>query len=111
MKFNFPWDLSDTDDDEGKWVTPSREKQCGNCHKFLSEGDVYCRFCGTKKGEGEYKPYLNVMVCIYGPMPLDRLHKCESCGHEWTTCDMVDDEKFCPKCGGNAPVIRCEEEF
>lgn len=77
--------------------------QCGNCHKRLDENDKYCRICGTKVGEGAYEPYQDLMECIYGPMPVDRKHTCKKCGYEWITCLMLDREKYCPKCGGDAP--------
>ncbi|MCF0230592.1 MAG: hypothetical protein HUJ76_12985, partial [Parasporobacterium sp.] len=44
---------------ERKKIMPDRETQCGNCHEFFEEGDQYCRFCGTKKGEGAFEPYYN----------------------------------------------------
>lgn len=77
--------------------------QCGNCHAFLEAEDKYCRICGTRVGEGPYEPYQDLMECIYGPMPEDRTHICKSCGYKWTTCKMLDEEKYCPKCGGHAP--------
>lgn len=93
----------------GTWKIPTKD-QCGNCHANLQEGDKYCRICGTKVGEGEYAPYLDIMEVIYGPMPVERVHTCEKCGHTWTTCLMVDKEAYCPMCGGNAPYGR-EEGF
>ena len=45
------------------------EGRCGNCHKFFGEGDLYCRYCGTKAGEGRYEPYDDIMQCVYGPPP------------------------------------------
>ncbi len=84
------------------WVVPD-DSYCGNCHARLREGDRYCRICGTRAGEGKFEPYQQVMQCIYGPMPLKRIHRCQSCGYSWSTCAMIDDENYCPKCGGNAP--------
>ena len=40
------------------------EGRCGNCHKFFGEGDLYCRYCGTKAGEGRYEPYDDIMQCV-----------------------------------------------
>ena len=48
-------------------------------------------------------------ACIYGPPPVSRTHKCEKCGFTWKTTLMIDDEKFCPECGGPAPVVASEE--
>lgn len=85
------------------WVTPDAT-HCGNCHATLGEGDKYCRICGTKAGEGAFAPYQQIMQCIYGPRPEERTHTCEKCGYTWTTCLMLDNEKYCPQCGGNAPA-------
>lgn len=83
---------------EGVWRKPTKD-QCGNCHATLTDGDKYCRICGTKVGEGEYAPYLDTIQCIYGPMPKTREHECKGCGYKWTTCLMVDKERYCPHCG------------
>jgi rubrerythrin len=42
-------------------------------------------------------------ACIYGPPPVTRVHKCKKCGYSWETSLMIDDEKWCPECGGEAP--------
>ncbi len=80
------------------------ENRCENCHSPLNQGDRYCRICGTKRGEGPFEPYENVTVCIYGPMPVKCVHRCERCGYKWSTVLMVDDERYCPRCGGKATV-------
>jgi len=80
------------------------EGRCGNCHKSLNDDDKYCRYCGTKRGEGAFKPYQNVMYCIYGPMPVKRTHKCKKCGNTWETMLMIDNEDFCPICGSKTKV-------
>ena len=85
------------------WVVPDRTR-CGNCHAPLREDDKYCRFCGTKAGEGEFAPYQQIMQCIYGPAPVKRTHVCENCGYRWTTCVMLDNQNYCPQCGGPAPI-------
>lgn len=36
---------------------------------------------------------------------MKRTHKCDNCMFIWKTTDMVDEEKFCPRCGHSAPVI------
>ena len=76
-------------------------KVCENCHECYIEGDKYCRFCGAPMGEPYYID--EDFACIYGPAPMRRLHKCGTCGYAWETDYMVDDERFCPKCGGSAP--------
>lgn len=80
-----------------------RCQYCGNCHAYLEPDDKYCRICGTKAGMGAFKPHLEIMQCIYGPEPVDRIHICKRCGYTWKTCLMIDKEKYCPKCGGAAP--------
>lgn len=77
------------------------ERVCGNCHALLQEGDRYCRICGTKRGEGAYLPYEDLaQPCIYGSEPVEVTHKCARCGYSWTTCLMIDEQRFCPLCGG-----------
>ena len=86
-----------------------REGICGNCGESLGTGDNYCRLCGTKAGEGAFLPRRNIMQCVYGPAPVNRTHTCTECGYSWTTCLMIDDEKYCPKCGGSAPYTEEDE--
>ena len=88
-----------------KYFQPATKDTCGNCHEPLEPGDKYCRYCGTKVGDGAYNPFQDLMECIYGPMPVDREHACTVCGFSWTTRLMIDDQKFCPKCGGLAMKI------
>ena len=91
------------------------EKQCGNCHEYIQEGDKYCRICGTKVGYGHYEPYQISDACIYGPRPVVRMHKCKHCDYEWSTCLMVDKQRYCPMCGydeqtgkpGRGVITRC----
>ncbi|MBQ9809332.1 MAG: zinc ribbon domain-containing protein [Ruminococcus sp.] len=86
------------------------EGRCGNCHKLLG-GDAYCRYCGTKAGNGSYEPYEDIVQCVYGPMPVDREHVCRKCGYKWTSCKMIDDEWFCPICGGSVNVTEMPGHF
>lgn len=83
------------------------EDRCGNCHEPLRQNDKFCRYCGTRRGDGAFAPYKNVMECIYGPPPVERRHVCGNCGYSWTTMLMIDDQKYCPRCGGNAD---CREQ-
>ena len=87
---------------EDRLITPTKD-QCGNCHAHLGPEDKFCRICGTRRGEGAYEPYREIMQCIYGPMPETRTHTCKQCGYSWTTCVMIDDQRYCPQCGGDAP--------
>ena len=83
---------------EAGWIVPGRN-QCGNCHEKLSPDDRYCPYCGTRVGEGEYEPYKDIMQAIYGPMPEERCHLCVDCGYLWKTCLMIDNQRYCPRCG------------
>ena len=76
-------------------------KVCANCKNPYIDGDKYCRYCGAKMGKPAFIP--DNMACIYGPPPIKRVHKCVKCGYTWTTNQMVDQERYCPKCGGYAP--------
>ena len=90
------------------WETRYENNQCGNCQGYLGPGDKYCRLCGTKAGEGSFKPWQNFMECVYGPMPVLRKHECSRCGHTWETMLMIDNQRFCPECGGLDKGAVCE---
>ena len=62
--------------------------------------DEYCRYCGTKRGEGEFKPYENFVPCVYGS-PITYIHKCEKCGTEFQSNGMGGRAWYCYKCGSN----------
>ena len=79
--------------------------RCGKCTAYIGTEDQYCRYCGAKRGEGEVNPYYDEPVCVYGPPPVNRLHICNECGYEWTTCAMIDEQRYCPKCGHTCKVI------
>ena len=34
---------------------------------------------------------------------------CAKCGYSWETNRMIDNERYCPKCGGSAPASGEEE--
>ena len=88
-----------------EWST-DYEGRCGNCHSRIRDDEKYCRYCGTKRGEGKFEPYQNVMQCIYGPMPVKRVRKCTKCKKKWKTMVMIDDQNFCPDCGSPSKIIR-----
>ena len=77
--------------------------RCGNCGAKLDVDDKYCKVCGTRVGDGDYKPFRFLEACVYGPPPIERTHVCVICGYSWKTEFMIDDQKYCPKCGGSAP--------
>lgn len=60
-------------------------------------------------GKAEYIE--ETFACIYGPPPMERLHKCNNCGYAWETHKMIDEERFCPKCGDSAPYEENKEGF
>ena len=41
--------------------------RCGNCKAFLQTGDNYCKYCGTRRGEGKFEPFWEVTDILYGP--------------------------------------------
>lgn len=74
--------------------------KCGNCHADMEDGDRFCRYCGTPRGEGAFLPYNNEVLCIYAP-PMETRHKCKKCGYSWVRSRLgVDNAEFCPKCRG-----------
>ena len=73
--------------------------RCGNCHKVLDEGDKYCRYCGTKRGEGRFLPFENPMYALYGAPTLKKYY-CQNCLNEWKIRVFFDEEStHCPNCG------------
>ena len=88
------------------WRDRKYRKVCGNCGAKVTEGDKYCRICGTLVGNGAFVPQMSMTGNrLYGPRPIPRRHVCENCGHQWTTSLMVDKEAYCPNCGGPAPIV------
>ena len=75
---------------------------CANCKSRYIEGDKYCRYCGAPNGSPEY--IQETFASIYGP-PYRSAHKCKECGFSWENSGLGSDrQKWCPKCGGKAPV-------
>jgi len=83
-------------------------KVCANCKHTYAEEDKYCRYCGAPLGKPDYIE--EIFSEIYGPPPMERVHKCAECGYTWETNLMIDDDMWCPKCGGSAPG-QSEEEW
>lgn len=82
------------------------KNKCGNCHGELMEGDKYCRYCGTLRGEGAFEPYSNVAARLYGPLPRKYVHECRKCSYTWMASQRTPSMLYCPKCGEEAPMIR-----
>ena len=83
-----------------KDLSTDYEGKCGNCHKYIGE-DEYCRYCGTKRGEGKFEPYENFMPCVYGS-PNTYIHKCQKCGTEFKSSGMGSNPRYCYKCGSDS---------
>ncbi len=91
-------DLEDFLESEGYILSRNYENRCGNCRKSMRPEDKYCRYCGTLRGKGKFKPYRNEVSYVYGP-PVKTKHKCGDCGYIWVACVMGGDSpKYCPKC-------------
>ena len=78
----------------------NKMKVCANCKETYIEGDKYCRYCGAPMGKAAY---------IDEDFACKRVHTCKKCGYSWETELMIDDERWCPQCGGRAPVTSEEE--
>ena len=82
--------------------------RCGCCHQRIRANDNYCRYCGTKRGEGEFEPYFNIVCCVYGP-PIQTKYECEVCGKSWMrTLWGGEHAKYCPQCGSDR-IMNCRE--
>ena len=94
-----PYPDTDQRGRRGRWVQDSRHCFCGE--RYREEDDVYCRFCGKKRGDapGRYfKVSPDDMECVYGPMPGILNYNCANCGNSWTSSNW-DWQYYCPKCG------------
>ncbi len=74
--------------------------RCGNCHAYMEKTDKYCKYCGTKRGEGRFRPFKNPLYCVYGP-PIKKKYRCKKCSHKWYTAALGggEDSLYCPQCG------------
>lgn len=85
--------------------------RCGHCYKKLRKKDMFCRYCGTQRGEGEFKPfnpYYNEHCTVYGP-PVrginNIIHECPNCNFKWSIKKMGwTNESYCPKCGMDVDI-------
>jgi predicted nucleic acid-binding Zn-ribbon protein len=81
--------------------TTDKGNKCANCHATLPKNALYCDACGTKKGDGKFKPQRNRPRAIYGP-PIRITHHCSSCGYIWQKSGMkIKNSSSCPKCGAS----------
>ena len=81
--------------------TTDKGNKCANCHAILPKNALYCDACGTKRGDGKFKPQRNRPRAIYGP-PIRITHHCSSCGYIWQKSGMkIKNSSRCPKCGAS----------
>lgn len=71
--------------------------KCGNCQEWIGEEAKYCPFCGTKRGEGKFEPYENIIACVYGP-PHQTTFFCSECNHKWGSSETHIKTIYCPNC-------------
>ena len=83
-----------------------KERVCAKCGRIYIPKDRYCRFCGTPMGLPEFIEQDDGFICANGPEAVKRLHICVQCGHMWKTELMVDEQRYCPICGGRAPALK-----
>ena len=53
------------------FVEEDRTDRCRNCNSIFEGNEAYCKYCGTKRGEGKFRPGDNPIVCVYGPPRID----------------------------------------
>lgn len=99
--------------DEHLTLSTDYEGKCGNCQKHLKDADNYCRYCGTKHGEGSFEPYKpedNQNECVYGA-PITFLIECDKCDTGFEQGGMTGDPipRYCPQCGTEADVTEIDD--
>ncbi|WP_407443828.1 hypothetical protein [Fibrobacter sp.] len=83
---------------EKKRIPKGYRDICGNCQAELLKGALYCDLCGTKRGEGEFKPIENLIAPLYGP-PSEIKQHCSSCDYSWQRIGVgIEKSSYCPKC-------------
>lgn len=82
--------------------------KCGNCHKTIDSDDKYCKYCGTKNGEGAFLPYNNALQFAYGS-PMIKQYQCPKCGLKWQEISVGRDRRYCKECGILANLQSIEE--
>lgn len=93
---------------EKKRIPKGYRDICGNCQAELLKGALYCDLCGTKRGEGEFKPIENLIAPLYGP-PSEIIQRCSSCDYSWQRIGVgIEKSSYCPKC--KSPSIRTLEK-
>lgn len=93
---------------EKKRIPKGYRDICGNCQAELLKGALYCDLCGTKRGEGEFKPIKNISRFVYAP-PIKIIQHCSACSYKWLKVGLgIKKSSYCPKC--QSPSIRTLEK-
>lgn len=77
---------------------------CWRCGNELFDDDLYCRYCGLKRGERpepekEYDPDSDEISIVYGP-PMVSEYECKNCKALFTDKSLGSATvNFCPFCG------------
>lgn len=81
--------------------------KCNNCGNNILENDRFCRYCGTKKGEGSYNPEDDIIADLYGP-PTYEYHICGNCGRRFKMIIFDISNAYCPECAkkSDKPVLK-----
>ena len=86
--------------------------KCGNCHGDLDDDAKYCMYCGTKRGDGDFRPYSNVMsmVGVYGSPMISR-YRCPKCNRVWYANSFGENRNgYCKECGSQANIFQFDEK-
>lgn len=86
-----------------KRIPKGYEEKCGECREEIQNDYKYCKHCGTKVGEGTFKPYENINADVYGA-PRDYELECEDCNYTEKEKTMGNIPDYCPYCGAEAEV-------
>lgn len=85
--------------------------RCGNCTEYMRPEDKYCRYCGTKRGEGRFLPFYNQSTVLYGAPMVKKKYKCDNCGHLWVTGVLGGENSlYCPMCGCGRLTLQEKED-
>ena len=85
--------------------------RCGNCQEVLREGDRYCPYCGTPRGEVAFDPLLNLSAVLYGA-PIKTKYRCSACGFLWIDyCVGSRNVCYCPRCGKTPVAVEARTQI
>jgi len=85
--------------------------RCGNCTEYMRPEDKYCRYCGTRRGEGKFLPFYNQSTVLYGAPMVKKKYRCDNCGHLWVTGVLGGEiSLYCPMCGCDRLTLQEKED-